>query len=122
MGSTAAAVGEATSWRRRERTVLWPQPSLELSGPHHAQLLPISQASLIHPNDRASALLTHRQPFICALTDNAMMGDREVCLSSGMYYYLLKPMTLEALRDALGRGWLHYGKQQAADAESGYRT
>ena len=72
---------------------------------------------------RSSRVLpSYRQPFICALTANAMTGDREVCLQSGMNFYLSKPVTLDALRDALGRAWQHYGKQQAAEREGEHTT
>ena len=68
---------------------------------------------------RSSRVLPlYRQPFICALTANAMTGDREVCLQAGMDFYVSKPVTLEALREALGRAWQHFGKQQAAERES----
>lgn len=42
-------------------------------------------------------------PFIVALTANAMTGDRERYLSSGMDDYLSKPLRLESLAKMLGR-------------------
>ena len=62
---------------------------------------------------RASSVVPpSRQPFICALTANAMSGDREVCLQSGMEFFVSKPVTLEALRDALRRGWERWQRSE----------
>jgi PAS domain S-box-containing protein len=42
---------------------------------------------------------------ICALTANAMEGDRERCLAAGMDDYMSKPVSLEKLQEAIGR-WI----------------
>lgn len=43
------------------------------------------------------------QPWIIALTANALSGDRERCIDAGMDDYVAKPVSLDALADALGR-------------------
>ena len=43
------------------------------------------------------------RPCIVAMTANAMQGDREACLAAGMDDYVVKPIQVEALVEALTR-------------------
>ena len=48
-----------------------------------------------------------RQPYIVALTANAMKGDREKCLDAGMDEYLSKPVKPEKLEWAIDCYFTH---------------
>jgi CheY-like chemotaxis protein len=59
-----------------------------------------------------------RHVMIIAMTANAMEGDREKCLETGMDDYLAKPVTLEKLTEVLERAVTMIGRGPGADAVS----
>jgi CheY-like chemotaxis protein/HPt (histidine-containing phosphotransfer) domain-containing protein len=58
----------------------------------------------LHIRNPQSAVRNHHIPII-AMTANAMQGDREKCLESGMNDYVSKPVSPQALAEALEK-WL----------------
>jgi PAS domain S-box-containing protein len=50
-----------------------------------------------------SRLPAEHQPKIVAVTANALKGDRELCLNSGMNDYITKPIKLDEIRSAIRR-------------------
>jgi len=61
-----------------------------------------------------------RHTPICALTANAMAGDRERCLAGGMDDYISKPVSLDKLQVAIER-WIHGRASESTEAASGAR-
>jgi PAS domain S-box-containing protein len=52
------------------------------------------------------------QPWIIAMTANAMQGDRELCLAAGMDDYIAKPVHIHELRAALEHARPHNHAQE----------
>jgi CheY-like chemotaxis protein/HPt (histidine-containing phosphotransfer) domain-containing protein len=63
-----------------------------------------------HIRNQQSAVRNHQIPII-AMTANAMQGDRGKCLEAGMNDYVSKPISPQALAEALDR-WLPKEKDE----------
>jgi signal transduction histidine kinase/ligand-binding sensor domain-containing protein/DNA-binding response OmpR family regulator len=53
------------------------------------------------------------QPFIVAMTANAMREDQEACIQAGMDYYISKPLRLEEIKVALVKAFAHKNEKFA---------
>lgn len=47
------------------------------------------------------------QPYIIAMTANAMSNDRQECLENGMNAYMSKPLSTDEIIDSLKKGYAH---------------
>ena len=45
----------------------------------------------------------HHQPYIIAMTANAMVEDQQACFEAGMNDFIAKPVRLEDLHNAVSR-------------------
>ena len=71
-----------------------------------------------HIRSPRSAVLNHSIPVI-AMTAHAMQGDRERCLKAGMNGYVTKPVSPQALAEALAKWLPGEGTARLADAYAG---
>ena len=66
---------------------------------------------------RASVSGPAKQPYVVALTANAMSGDRERYLGAGLDDYVSKPLHVEALIASLRRGFAATTRHRAASGQ-----
>ncbi len=67
-----------------------------------------------------SSIPPKKQPFIIAMTANAMSGDRETYLASGMDDYISKPVRAEALLEALEKYRMYIHEVQPSTSSRKY--
>jgi signal transduction histidine kinase/DNA-binding response OmpR family regulator len=76
-----------------------------LAKPYDLVLMDIEMPGLngLDASARIRTEVSGRIPYLVALTANAMTGDRERYIASGMDDYLSKPLRIESLVEALGK-------------------
>jgi CheY-like chemotaxis protein len=52
------------------------------------------------------------QPYIIAMTANAMSNDREECLHNGMNDYVAKPLSTNEIINSLKNGYTYFSKKR----------
>ena len=77
----------------------------EAGEPYHVVLMDVQMPEMdgLEATGAIRAAGTLQQPFIVALTANAMQGDRERCLDAGCDSYLKKPVVRGDLEAELTR-------------------
>jgi PAS domain S-box-containing protein len=109
--SMAASAASASPDRVNSETGL-PQPeeyTLILMDCQMPELDGFETTRIIRQQEKLAGQARHIP--IIALTANAMLGDREICLEAGMDDYLTKPINLEELARRLER-WLNPGRKR----------
>ena len=56
--------------------------------------------------------MTIAQPYIIAMTANAMSNDKEECLNNGMNDYVAKPLSTNEIINSLKNGYTHFSKKK----------
>ena len=99
LGVRADAVGDGAEALESLKTLPYDLVLMDMQMPEMDGL----EATRIIRNPQ-SAVLNHHVPVI-AMTANAMRGDRQRCLAAGMNDYISKPVSPQALVDAMN-AWL----------------
>jgi CheY-like chemotaxis protein len=58
------------------------------------------------------------QPFIIALTANAMQNDRDRCIEAGMELFVTKPVVINPLMQALKTAWVMYNRRSSLSGDT----
>ncbi|HYC73127.1 MAG TPA: response regulator [Opitutaceae bacterium] len=106
LGATAEAVGNGLEVMEALQRYPYPLVFMDV---HMPEMDGFATTRMIRQReqDAAKPCPWHAPVYIVALTANAMQGDRETCLASGMNDYVSKPVRGNDLQEALERWVVH---------------